>query len=228
MEIWVSDRDGKNPFQLTAVGAAGTPRWSPDSGSIAFDAPGRNGSSIYVVSLNGGAPRMLISSDSGNVCPSWSGDGRWIYFSSHRSGDWQVWRIQSQGGTPLQLTTQGGHAPLESPDGRYVYYAKSPYADPEIWQVPVQGGIEKLLSPLVRPATWASWAVVDKGIVFAGPSGAGKPLIGYFDFSTRHFTNVGALDVVPFWLGASRDGKAVVFDQPGWQQAQIMMVENFR
>jgi len=29
MEIWVSDRDGSNPVQLSAVGNAGTPRWSP-------------------------------------------------------------------------------------------------------------------------------------------------------------------------------------------------------
>jgi hypothetical protein len=39
---------------------------------------------------------------------------------------------------------------------------------------------------------------------------------------------VGQLAIVPFWLGASRDGKKIVFDQPGWQQSQIMLVENFR
>ncbi len=31
MEIWISNRDGSNAFQLTAVGGAGTPRWSPNS-----------------------------------------------------------------------------------------------------------------------------------------------------------------------------------------------------
>src|SRR5689334_25125235 len=54
MEIWVSNRDGSDPFQLTAVGDAGTPRWSPDSQSIVFDASTTNGSKILTISLRGG------------------------------------------------------------------------------------------------------------------------------------------------------------------------------
>jgi Tol biopolymer transport system component/DNA-binding winged helix-turn-helix (wHTH) protein len=229
MEIWVSNRDGSNPFQLTAVGGAGTPRWSPNSQAVAFDAKGRRGSAIYAASLQGvGGPRMLVPDDNANVCPSWSGDGRWVYFASHRSGDWQVWKVAAQGGAPAQITLHGGHAPLESFDGRYIYYAKTPYANPDVWQVPVEGGAERLLSPLVRPSTWASWSVVQRGILFAGPSGNGRPVLGLFDSATRRVMNVGALDGVPFWLGATRDGTSVVFDRPGWEQAQIMLVENFR
>jgi hypothetical protein len=36
------------------------------------------------------------------------------------------------------------------------------------------------------------------------------------------------LHIVPFWLAATHDGKTVAFDQPGWHQAQIMLIENFR
>jgi Tol biopolymer transport system component len=228
MEIWVSERDGSNAFQLTAIGSAGTPRWSPDGQAIAFDARDRRGSAIYSVSVQGGTPRMLVADDSDNVCPSWSRDGQWIYFASHKSGEWQVSKIAASGGAPVPITVQGGHAPFASLDGKYIYYAKTPYANPEIWQVPVEGGTEKLLSPLVRPATWASWSVVDQGILFAGPSGKGKPVLGFFDFAKRRVENLGYLNTVPFWLGTTRDGKTAVFDQPGWEQAQIMLIENFR
>jgi Tol biopolymer transport system component len=139
-----------------------------------------------------------------------------------------VWKIPAEGGTPAQVTTQGGYAPLPSADGRYIYYAKTAYANPEIWQVPAEGGAEHLLSPQVRPATWASWAVSNEGIVFAGPSGIGKPVVSLFDPAKRKTSILGELDTVPFWLGASRDAKIVLFDQPGWEQAQIMLVENFR
>ena len=65
------------------------------------------------------------------------------------------------------------------------------------WQVPVEGGIEKSVSALVRPFTWASWSVVQQGIIFAGPSSDGRPVLGHFDPSTRRMTTVGTLQDVP-------------------------------
>ena len=232
MEIWVADADGKNPKQLTAIGNAGTPRWSPDGKQIVFDASRKNGSGIYTVSLEGGEARLVTADDFENRCPSWSRDGKWIYFASRRTGKFQVWKISAQGGAPVQLTRSGGHAALESPDGKHIFYAKTPLAYPEIWQAEVYGGGEKLLSRQVRPAMWAAWAVVDAGarggILFAQPSGDGAPTVSLFDLATRSVTTKGQLGIVPFWLGATRDGKRVVFDQPGWQQSQIMLMENFR
>lgn len=228
MEIWVSDRDGSNSAQLTAIGFAGTPRWSPDSKSIAFDAGTREGSTIFAVRVDGGALRQLAWDNGESVCPSWSHDGKWVYFASQRTGEYQVWKVRAEGGAPEQITRNGGHAALESIDGKYLYYAKTHYANPEIWQVPVAGGTEKLVSPLIRPASWAAWAVTEKGIIFTGSLGNGAPGIDLFDFATRRVTSLATIKTVPFWLGASRDGKTVVFDQPGWQQAQIMLVENFR
>ena len=228
MEIWTSDRDGSNAVQLTAVGGAGTPRWSPDTEWIAFDASGRSSSRIYKIKLGASEPQLLTPDEFENRCPSWSRDGKWVYFASTRTNQYQVWKVPAEGGAAVQLTKQGGHAAIESADGKLIYYAKTAYANPEIWQVPVEGGAEKLVSEQLRPFTWASWGVTDKGIVFAGPSGTGRPVIRLYEPATRRITALGELDTVPFWLGVSRDAQNAVFDQPGWQQSQIMLVENFR
>ena len=228
MEIWVSDRDGGNAKQLTAIGDAGTPRWSPDGQSIVFDASRRRGSGIYSVSVNGGAPHLLTPDDFENRCPSWSQDGKWIYFASSRTNKWQVWKVPSEGGAAIQVTAHGGHAPLESADGKYIYYAKTPHANPQIWQIAKNGGAEALVSPLVRPPSWASWTVVDHGILFAESPGEGAPVVNFFDTASHRIKTLGGLNVAPFWLTATRDGKSVAFDRPGWQESQIMLVENFR
>jgi Tol biopolymer transport system component/DNA-binding winged helix-turn-helix (wHTH) protein len=227
MEIWISNRDGSNAFQLTAVGGAGTPRWSPDSESIVFDANATNGSKIVAINVRGGAPRILTQDSFHSVCPSWSRDGQWIYFASPRGGNWQVWKVAAAGGTPAQVTRQGGHAALESADGKFLYYAKSETAEPEIWQVPVEGGAETPL-PLVRPGTWASWQVVEGGILFVGPSLGHQAVLSSFDLASHRTTSIAVLDRIPFWLGATLDGRTVAFDQPGQEQAQAMLVENFR
>jgi Tol biopolymer transport system component/DNA-binding winged helix-turn-helix (wHTH) protein len=227
MEIWIANRDGSNPFQLTAVGSAGTPRWSPDSQAVVFDVTTPDGSKIVSMNLHGGAPQIVTPDTFHNVCPSWSRDGKWIYFGSTRSGGFQVWKTPAQGGAAVQVTHQGGHAALESLDGKNIYYSKTPNAEPEIWRVPVNGGEEELM-PLVRPGTWASWQVVEGGILFVGPALGHQAVLSFYDVAKDRTTMIAVLERIPFWLGATPDGKIVAFDQPGREQAQAMLVENFR
>lgn len=144
-----------------------------------------------------------------------------------RSGQQEVWKVLVAGGPPIQVTHHGGHAALESPDGKVLYYAKTPKAEPEVWQIPVAGGEETPVS-LVRPGTWASWQVVDRGIIFVGPSLGHQAVLSFYDFAQRRTTSLAVLDRVPFWLGATHDGQTVAFDQPGQEQAQAMLIENFR
>lgn len=223
MEIWIGNRDGSNPFQLTAVGGAGTPRWSPDNETVAFDVGSNSGQKIVVMNLHGGGPQTLAE----GVCPSFSRDGKWVYFASSRTGDWQVWKVPATGGSPVQVTRHGGHAALESLDGKFVYYAKNPMAEPEVWRVPVDGGDEAPV-PLVRPGSWASWQVTQNGILFVGPSLGHQAVLSFYDFAHDRTMTVAVLNRIPFWLSATADAKLVAFDQPGQEQAQAMLVENFR
>jgi Tol biopolymer transport system component/DNA-binding winged helix-turn-helix (wHTH) protein len=226
MEIWVSNRDGSDPFQLSAVGGAGTPRWSPDSQSVVFDThSGRGG--IVSINVQGGEQHVLVENTASNVCPSWSRDGKWVYFATERTGRYEVWKVPAERGEPIQVTHQGGHAALESLDGKYIYYAKNAGSEPEVWRIPIEGGAETRV-PLVRPGTWASWQVVDRGILFVGPSLGHKAVLSFYDLATGRNTVRTVLDLVPFWLGATTDGKTVAFDQPGREQSQIMLVDNFR
>lgn len=59
-----------------------------------------------------------------------------------------------------------------------------------------------------------------------GPSGVGRPPVSLLDSTKHKLTTLGELDTVPFWLSATSDATSF-FDEPGWQQAQIMLVENF-
>ena len=120
----------------------GSPCFSADGKSIAFDAtrPG-GGWNLYLVPADGGPVKPLTSDAFNNTRPSWSLDGRWIYFASDRTGDWQIWKMPSSGGKPEQITWGGGRDPVVSWDGRRVYYAKSPPIQ-GIWEVPAEGGQE--------------------------------------------------------------------------------------
>jgi len=93
--------------------------------------------------VDGGLPRRLTTASSDENVPSWSRDGRWIYFSSDRTGKRQIWKAPAEGGEAVQVTKQGGFSAFESPDGKFVYYTKDfregGEFTPGIWRTPVEG-----------------------------------------------------------------------------------------
>src|SRR5256885_6897562 len=107
-ETWSSNSDGSHPSQLTSLGGPFTyaPRWSPDGKRLSFVSNASGRPAIFVIASAGGAPQVLTTRDSADAMPgSWSRDGKWIYYTSE---DLQVWRVPSNGGTPVQLTLHGG------------------------------------------------------------------------------------------------------------------------
>src|SRR5256885_11384749 len=96
-----------------------------------------------MVEVPGGTPRLFPTiPGADNLSPSWSGDGKWLYFASKRGTEaFQIWKMPVQGGTPVRLTKNGGISPVESPDGQYLYYSK--FEQGGVWRMAVQGGEEK-------------------------------------------------------------------------------------
>jgi Tol biopolymer transport system component len=124
-EFWVCDSNGSNSRRLTFFNGphVGSSSWSPDSQEIAFHAFPEGHAAVYVVGAQVGRLRRLTTSTSNETAPSWSRDGKWIYFVSDNTGALQVWKIPAEGGQAVQVTKKGGlAAPVESPDGKTIYY----------------------------------------------------------------------------------------------------------
>jgi Tol biopolymer transport system component len=166
-EIWACDSDGSNCGQLTSLhGVAGAAGWSPDGHYIAFEFHPKEHSEIYVVEVPGGSPRLVATfPDTDNGGPSWSRDGQWIYFYADREGGrFQLWKVPVNGGSPVQVTRNGGVFAAESADGLSLYYSKSEV--PGIWKMPLHGGEETRILDQPEGWDWASWALVRNGIYF--------------------------------------------------------------
>jgi Tol biopolymer transport system component len=232
-QVWVCESDGSKPVQLTSLGLSGVPRWSPDGQQIAFDSRGESpDANIYVINAEGGSPRRLTTESSNDVVPTWSRDGRWIYFSSNRSGGWdlQLWKSLAEGGQAVQVTKHGGVAAVESSDGKFIYYAK--FSGPGIWKMPVDGGEESLVFDQLEPGFWGNWALTDQGIYFVNLDAKRNPTIKFFDFATGRIKQVAAPERMPVWglvgLAVSPDGRWILYAQVDQDTSDIMLVENFR
>jgi dipeptidyl aminopeptidase/acylaminoacyl peptidase len=164
---------------------------------------------IYVISADGGQPRRLTTETSNDARPSWSRDGRWIYFGSNRSGISQIWKAPAQGGGAVQITkTNGGHEAFESPDGQFVYYAK--LNAPGIFKTSVGGGEETRVIDQVRMGLWA---VTSQGICFFDMRSSAGAATKFYDFATRRqrvvhqFPKQTTIDIGNTSISVSPDGQ---------------------
>jgi eukaryotic-like serine/threonine-protein kinase len=226
-EIWVCNRDGSHAFQVTSMGGppTGTPRWSPDGEDIAFDSSPGGHWDIFVVAASGGKPRRLTNQPSSRAIPSWSRDGKWIYFCTLGSVP-QIWKAPAPGGEAVQVTRKGGFAAFESPDGRYLYYTKSERGTEGLWRMPVEGGEEAQV--ISRVIALRGFAVTDLGIYFLTRSNA-EFYIQFLSFATAKTETIAKVEgPTGGALTVSSDGKSILYAQADQLGRDLMLVENFR
>jgi eukaryotic-like serine/threonine-protein kinase len=121
--LWRSRADGSERLQLTdASGLAALPRWSPDGSQVTY-ASTRRGSplKVFVVSSQGGSPQELLTTDEGQVDPTWSRDGQKIAFGANPEVHHGIHIVE----LPTHLVTmvpgsEDFFSPRWSPDGQYI------------------------------------------------------------------------------------------------------------
>ena len=125
---FISDRDGAKASAIYVMDTVGnnlrrltndvkftwidSPDWSPDGKQIVFtsmvinkDAKEKS-SEIYVINVDGKNPRQVAKNPklTWTESPKWSPDGRQIIFSSGRTGNYEVYMMDSNGENLRNLT----------------------------------------------------------------------------------------------------------------------------
>jgi Tol biopolymer transport system component len=228
-QIWMADRDGSNMQQLTyfTEGHSEGPRWSPDSQSLVFESTYGGDSEIYMIDTPGKAPRRLTRHPAADVMPSFSADGKWIYFGSNRSGRFEVWRMKSSRPEEVeQVTRGGGKAALASPDGRWIYYQKD-YLSGPLYAMRGEGGEEFLV---VSSVLMRAFAPVRDGVYFVTPGKEDQKEIAYWDGRTQRVKSIAPLGNSNVWIGlsVSSDERFFFYSQRDRYESDILLVENFQ
>jgi Tol biopolymer transport system component len=229
-EIWLANSDGSNPKQVTFTGGpqCSNPRWSRDGRLILFNSRREGSADLYLLDPETGEVRRLTNHPDEELEANWSRDGRTIYFGSNRTGRFEIWQMPAVGGTPVQITKQGGQTATESPDGRYLYYAKYETSPSAIWRVAVGGGEEE---PVADGLSYAlNFVVARRGIYFLARAGArDQTSLDFFEYSTGRRSTLVSLGK-PFWWGMALapDEKSFLYSVIDNSGSNLMLVDNFR
>lgn len=126
-DIWVADRDGGNPRQLTTRDAPEMrPSFSPDGQTIAFSATYDGNTDVYTIPTKGGVPKRLTWHPGADTVNGWTPDGKTVLFTSRReqlSGrSAQAWHVPASGGFPQKVMEAVVQDAAWGPDGATLAY----------------------------------------------------------------------------------------------------------
>ena len=115
--------------------------WAPDGKIVYFNQSGSN-SDLWTMNADGSGARQLMSDDFVENDPAVSPNGRYVLYSSNRSGRWNIWRIDADGNNSKQVSDGDGpdSSPKCSPDGKWIVFQSLRSGKSTLWKVPIDGG----------------------------------------------------------------------------------------
>jgi Tol biopolymer transport system component len=224
-EVWLCNADGSDPVQLTYFGNAwaGAPKWSPDGQKIAFAANPAGNWDIYIVSSGGGRPTRFTGDRADESWPTWSRDGKWIYYFSNRGQQAHIWKMRSTGGPEIQVTKNAGYWSDESVDGKDLYYMN----EAGLWRVPSAGGDAVWVGP------YSSFAPARNGVYCAytkSPRSQSAAFeLRFLDSKTHQTKTLGVLSGPLGWnINISPDEHRLLYSKFDREGSELMLIENFQ
>jgi len=126
--------------------------WSPSGDSIAYERSGYP-SQIWKMNSTGepfGFKQLTTGTD--EQFPSWSPDGTEIAFASNRSGNWEIYVMDTRGEVygirQLTYNTSDDLKPTWSPDGSRIAFMSARSGNWDIWAMDVMDGEGSMLIQL--------------------------------------------------------------------------------
>jgi WD40 repeat protein len=157
---------------------------------------------IWIIDADGGTPRRLTTQGGDEVVPTWSQDGRWIYFSGDQGTGRDIWRVSPSGGSPERLT-RGASGPFacESADGKQLLFQPKDADSPLMAMTLPHGG-----------------------------SSADAP-VHVLDLESGRDRRLGTIEGLtyrPLGLAVSPDGNTILYPRQVHLSSDLMLIENFR
>jgi tricorn protease len=228
-DIWSVSATGGNAQLLVSHAAnESRPMFSPDGKRLAFGSNRTGSGDIYVLNLETNDLQRITFDDANDQLDAWSRDGNWLYFTSNSkdiSGMNDIFRVSSNGGTPMQVssdryTSEFWSTPLNDgsiifstrgiSNGQWWRHGRSHIDETEIWSK--NGDKYEQITQRGAKQLWAMSTADGKQMFYVSDrngaeniwsnakGGQAKPL--------TNFTNGRVL-----WANLAYDGKEIVFER---------------
>jgi Tol biopolymer transport system component len=107
----------------------------------------QNKSIIYTLPVQGGTPKR-VTSKGPSYLHGWSPDGKFLVYTGERDGEFDIYKVSTEGGEETRLTTAKGldDGPEYSPDGKYIYFNSARGGIMQIWRMKPDGSDQQQIT----------------------------------------------------------------------------------
>jgi serine/threonine-protein kinase len=163
-ELWSRDADAATPPSRLRPSSRNAFPGSASRDALAFvQTAVATRADIWLLPLNGGAPRPVVATPFDDVAPSFSPNGALIAYQSNEPGRWEVYVVRASDGRRAVVSSSGGAGPQWTHDGSRIVYR----AGGRLMQARVSDGTPDLR--IGSPETLAG--AVDGSAIGIDPSG---------------------------------------------------------
>jgi hypothetical protein len=197
----------------SGINTYGSPTWSPDGHSLAFEFYDGRGTSIYIANQDGTNRRPLTNGLIAALTnPNWSPDNSYIAFTTTT----ELYIIKPNGAGLKKLASLGTLThPTWSPDGKWIAFLadqETYYPEAKLYIIDKDGeNLRALTGPIANNHSRISWSPDGQRLVFGSMTADGCRDLSILELSTGAVTSLITspwFEKDPVW---SADGKYIVF-----------------
>ncbi len=169
--------------------------WSSDDSLVLFQYDGE----IFSIAVKDGTIERLIGREHKVANAEWSVDGKSLFYSSEKSGEWQIWQWHRALDQHQQVTRQGGYSVKQ--DKQHHLYVSRIHQD-GLWKLAFKPESKRFSKPVklldeFSGTNWLSWKLFNNHIYYFGkqvgdkndpnpnPNPMGIMQLNLFDQSSR-------------------------------------------
>lgn len=232
-DLWIMDRDGRNNRQLTQnSGANFHPVVSPDGLYIYFISDRTGTIDLWRMDVNGNNPLQITANPEVEAHPGITPDGRWIVYQrigpDNKSS---VWKMNTDGSPPVQISEPGSGNPKLSPDGRFVaadFYSRGPGWPGKLRIFSIDDGtrFEPFAVPKTVEPTLFRWSADGKSLLYTESRNFAKKLWSqpFAGGQPRVTADIKPDQIYTFDVSVNGHGIAIA---GGSETADVVTIRNF-